>query len=123
MAGGTGFAPIKGILEHAFHLGVTRPLHLFWGVRAKQDLYLHELALGWEKQHANFHYTPVLSEPKAEDRWTGRRGWVHEAVVSDYPDLSGHEVYYERAAADDQRRQAGIRRARFGRGASILRFV
>lgn len=93
MAGGTGFAPIKGILEHAFHTGVTQPLHLFWGVRAKPDLYLHDLALGWEKQHANFRYTPVLSEPKAEDDWTGRRGWVHEAVVGEYPDLSAHEVY------------------------------
>jgi CDP-4-dehydro-6-deoxyglucose reductase, E3 len=93
MAGGTGFAPIKGILEHAFHIGVSRPLHLFWGVRAKPDLYLHALAQRWEKEHANFRYTPVLSEPKAEDRWTGATGWVHEAVVSEYPVLSAHEVY------------------------------
>ncbi len=93
MAGGTGFAPIKGILEHAFHLGVTRPLHLFWGGRAKQDLYLHDLVQGWEKAHANFRYTPVLSAPAPDDRWTGRGGWVHEAIISDYPDLSGHEIY------------------------------
>lgn len=93
MAGGTGFAPIKGILEHAFHLGVTRPLHLFWGGRAKQDLYLDALVRGWEKTHGNFQYTPVLSAPTPDDQWTGRGGWVHEAVVADYPDLSGHEIY------------------------------
>jgi len=93
MAGGTGFAPIKGILEHAFHLGVARPLHLFWGGRAKQDLYLHALVQGWEKAYANFRYTPALSAPAPDDRWTGRGGWVHEAVIADYPDLSGHEIY------------------------------
>ncbi|HLQ24440.1 MAG TPA: CDP-6-deoxy-delta-3,4-glucoseen reductase [Acidiferrobacterales bacterium] len=93
MAGGTGFAPIKGILEHAFHTGVTLPLHLFWGVRARRDLYLHELALSWERSYPNFHYTPVLSEPLPEDQWPGRTGWVHEAVARDYPDLSRYEIY------------------------------
>jgi CDP-4-dehydro-6-deoxyglucose reductase len=93
VAGGTGFAPIKGILEYAFAKGVTRPLHLYWGVRAKRDLYLHDLPQAWVRKHGNFKFTPVLSEPRPEDRWDGRQGWVHEAMAADYPDLSRHEVY------------------------------
>ncbi|MDZ7621627.1 MAG: CDP-6-deoxy-delta-3,4-glucoseen reductase [Candidatus Competibacteraceae bacterium] len=93
LGGGTGFAPLKGMLEHAFHIGLDRSLHLYWGVRAKVDLYLHELPRQWEKERPNFRYTPVLSEPRPEDDWTGRTGWVHEAVAADYPDLSGYEVY------------------------------
>lgn len=93
MAGGTGFAPIKAMLEHAFDSEMRRPLHLFWGARAKQDLYMHRLVQGWAQEHGNFRYTPVLSEPLAGDGWQGRLGWVHEAVVEDYPDLSSYEVY------------------------------
>ncbi len=93
MGGGTGFAPLKGMLEHAFHIGLDRSLHLYWGARARVDLYLDELPRQWEKERPNFRYTPVLSEPRPEDDWTGRAGWVHEAVVADYPDLSGYEVY------------------------------
>ncbi len=93
VAGGTGFAPIKAILEDAFAKGVTRPMHLYWGVRARRDLYMHDLAQSWTREHANFRYTPVLSEPLPEDRWTGRTGWVHEAVVADNPDLGGYEIY------------------------------
>jgi CDP-4-dehydro-6-deoxyglucose reductase len=93
VAGGTGFAPIKSILEYAFAKGATRPLHLYWGVRAKRDLYLSDLPQAWAREHGNFKFTPVLSEPRPEDRWDGRQGWVHEAVVADYPDLSRHEIY------------------------------
>jgi CDP-4-dehydro-6-deoxyglucose reductase len=93
MGGGTGFAPLKGMLEHAFHIGLDRPLHLYWGARAKVDLYLDALPRQWAAEHPNFHYTPVLSEPRPEDDWTGRTGWVHEAVVADYPNLNGHDVY------------------------------
>jgi CDP-4-dehydro-6-deoxyglucose reductase len=93
VAGGTGFAPIKSILEYAFAKGITRPLHLYWGVRAKRDLYLPDLPPQWARERKNFKYTAVLSEPRPEDRRNGRRGWVHEAVAVDYPDLSGHEVY------------------------------
>jgi CDP-4-dehydro-6-deoxyglucose reductase len=93
MGGGTGFAPLKGILEHAFYIGIKRPIHLYWGARARQDLYLGELPEAWQEKYPNFRYTPVLSEPGADDRWTGRQGFVHAAVATDYPDLSGHEVY------------------------------
>ncbi|PVV05812.1 MAG: CDP-6-deoxy-delta-3,4-glucoseen reductase [gamma proteobacterium symbiont of Ctena orbiculata] len=91
MGGGTGFAPLKGIIEHAFQIGIQRPMHLYWGVRAKSDLYLPELPQQWASKYSNFTYTPVLSEPDAD--WSGKTGWVHEAVIEDHPDLSGHEVY------------------------------
>ena len=93
IGGGTGFAPLKGMMEHAFHSGWNRPLHLYWGARAKVDLYLDELPRRWIKEHPEFRYTPVLSEPRPEDDWQERTGWVHEAVAADYPDLSGHDVY------------------------------
>jgi CDP-4-dehydro-6-deoxyglucose reductase len=91
MGGGTGFAPLKGIIEHAFKIGVTRPMHLYWGVRAQEDLYLPELPRIWAEKNANFNYLPVLSEP--DEGWQGRTGWVHESVVQDHPDLSGFEIY------------------------------
>lgn len=93
MGGGTGFAPLKGMIEHAFHSGLDRPMHLFWGVRAKRDLYLHELALSWAAQHPSFRYTPVLSDPQPEDQWQGATGFVHEAVFQTYPDLDAYQVY------------------------------
>ncbi len=93
VAGGTGFAPIKAILEQAFAEGIRRPMHLFWGVRAEHDLYMRELVESWQERHDNFAFTPVLSEPGGNDAWTGATGWVHEAVTRDYPDLSGFQVY------------------------------
>jgi CDP-4-dehydro-6-deoxyglucose reductase len=91
MGGGTGFAPLKGMIEHAFHVGIDRPIHLYWGVRSRRDLYLPELPLVWAREHERFSYTPVLSEPDPD--WTGRRGFVHQAVVEDHPDMSGFDVY------------------------------
>ena len=93
MAGGTGFAPIKGMLEHAFARRLSRPMHLYCGVRARRDLYMQELARSWQRSHPNFRYTAVLSEPLAEDQWQGETGLVHEAVAAEYPDLSAVEVY------------------------------
>jgi len=91
VAGATGFAPIKSIVEDAFHRGIRRPMWLYWGVRRRRDLYLLELAQQWQAEHPNFHIVPVLSEPG--DDWAGRRGLVHEAMLHDFPDLSGREVY------------------------------
>ena len=93
MAGGTGFAPIKGIIEHALKIGLERPIHLYWGVRTKEDLYMDELAKSWTKQNPLIRYTPVLSEAKEEDNWTGRTGFVHHAIMEDYADLSQYEIY------------------------------
>lgn len=93
LAGGTGIAPIKGMIEHALAHGVTREMHLYFGARAKRDLYVHDLARGWSARCPNLHYVPVLSEPRPEDEWEGRTGLAHEAVLADFPDLGGYEVY------------------------------
>ena len=91
LAGGTGFAPIKAIIENALLEPPRREMHLYWGVRSERDLYLPALPRGWAKAHPRFHFVPVLSEPAPG--WDGRTGLVHEAVLADFPDLSGHEVY------------------------------
>lgn len=93
MAGGTGFAPIKGIIEHALHMDISRPMHLYWGVCSKQDLYMDELPAKWAAEHAHITYVPVLSDPLNEDNWQGRTGFVHEAIMADFDDLSGFDIY------------------------------
>jgi len=93
VASGTGFAPIKSIIEHAFHKGMTRPMVLYWGGRRPKDLYMHELPLKWVAEHPGFRYIPVISEPLPGDQWSGRSGFVHRAVMENFPDLSGHQVY------------------------------
>jgi len=93
LAGGTGIAPIKGMIEHALAEGMRRPMHLYFGARALPDLYLHEQARAWALAHPALRYVPVLSAPGAGDHWDGRTGLVHEAVLEDFPDLSGFEVY------------------------------
>ena len=99
MGGGTGFAPLKGMLEHMFHAGITRPVHLFWGARSKQDLYLHDLPLKWQEEHDHFKYTPVLSHPFPEDQWTAEASLVTDAVVATYSDLSSYDIYMSGAPA------------------------
>ena len=93
VAGGTGFAPIKGIIEHAFAAGIGSPMHLYWGARAVVDLYLKQLPQRWTEEYANFRYTAVLSAPAETDKWQGPTGFVHETLVVDYPDLGGYDVY------------------------------
>jgi NAD(P)H-flavin reductase len=93
VAGATGFAPVKSMVEHAFHIRMKRRIILYWGVRSRRDLYLPELPQQWAAEHPNFTYVPVLSEPKPEDQWAGRTGLVHEAILADFPDLSGHQIY------------------------------
>jgi CDP-4-dehydro-6-deoxyglucose reductase, E3 len=91
LAGGTGFAPIKAMIEYALRRAIARPMTLYWGCRSRRDLYMDALPREWETAAASFRYVPVLSEPDAD--WTGRTGLVHRAVMADLPDLSGHQVY------------------------------
>ncbi|NTV96952.1 MAG: CDP-6-deoxy-delta-3,4-glucoseen reductase [Thiobacillus sp.] len=93
LAGGTGFAPIKSILSHAFHHEIDRQMVLYWGAKSLADLYLPGLPSQWQQEHANFSFIPVLSDPKATDNWPGRTGFVHQAVLADIADLSGWQVY------------------------------
>ncbi len=93
LASGTGFAPIKAIVEHWAHAKSTRPVTLYWGGRRPKDLYMHALCEEWAKTLPNFRYVPVISDALPEDGWAGRSGFVHQAVMQDLPDLSGHQVY------------------------------
>jgi CDP-4-dehydro-6-deoxyglucose reductase, E3 len=93
VAGSTGFAPVKSMLEYAFSRGVRRPLFLYWGVKRPADLYLAALPEQWAREHANFNFVPVVSEPRPQDRWQGRTGLVHEAILADFPNLAGFQVY------------------------------
>ena len=93
VAGGTGFAPVKGIIEHMLHNNMHREIILYRGARQLQDLYMHELSQKWAEFAPNIKYIPVLSEPAETDNWQGRVGLVHEAVLADFKDLSGYQAY------------------------------
>ena len=93
VAGGTGFAPIKAIIEHMLHHRIPREIVLYWGARAKRDLYMPDVPGRWQAENPNFTFIPVLSEPAPDDAWPGRTGFVHQAVLDDFADLSGHQVY------------------------------
>jgi len=92
MSGGCGFGSIKGMVEHAFNIGLNRPMVLYWGARVTGDLY-SDLPEKWQSEHDNFKFIPVLSEARPEDGWQGRTGLVHEAILQDYPELEGYQVY------------------------------
>ena len=91
VAGGTGFAPIKGIVEHLLSEKCSRPVYLYWGARTQADLYMAGLVEQWAAENANIHFIPVLSQ--ADDTWNGRKGYVHEAVLADFDDLSVFDIY------------------------------
>ncbi|HYN11522.1 MAG TPA: CDP-6-deoxy-delta-3,4-glucoseen reductase [Burkholderiales bacterium] len=94
VASGTGFAPIKSIIERMFHEHIARPMVLYWGGRRPKDLYMNDLPLMWAAEHPQqLKYIPVISDGLPEDAWTGRTGFVHRAVMEDFPDLSGYQVY------------------------------
>lgn len=93
LASGTGFAPIKAILQHMQHQGITRPVALYWGGRRPADLYQSAWLEAQCAAMPNLRYVPVVSNAQPEDQWTGRTGFVHQAVLQDTPDLSGHQVY------------------------------
>ncbi len=93
LASGTGFAPIKAILEHMQHKGISRPVSLYWGGRRPADLYMHDWVQAQVAAMPNLTYVPVVSDALPEDHWTGRTGFVHAAVLQDHADLSGHQVY------------------------------
>ncbi|MDO9145011.1 CDP-6-deoxy-delta-3,4-glucoseen reductase [Rhodoferax sp.] len=93
LASGTGFAPVKAIIEHMQFKGIRRPVTLYWGGRRPFDLYMDDWVQAKLAEMANLRYVPVVSNALAEDHWQGRTGFVHRAVLQDLPDLSGHQVY------------------------------
>ncbi|MES1980627.1 MAG: CDP-6-deoxy-delta-3,4-glucoseen reductase [Pseudomonadota bacterium] len=93
LASGTGFAPIKAIIEHMQFKGITRPAVLYWGGRRPADLYMNDWVNSKVAEMPNFTFVPVISDALPEDAWTGRTGFVHNAVLQDIPDMSGYQVY------------------------------
>ncbi len=93
VAAGTGFAPIKSIIEHMQAKKIKRSIHLYWGGRRPGDLYQDDLCQQWAKDIPDFQYIPVISDALAEDNWLGRSGFVHQAVMADHPKLKDFQVY------------------------------
>ena len=93
LASGTGFAPIKAMIEHMQLKRITRPAVLYWGGRRPADLYMHDWVLAKVAEMPNLRYVPVVSDALPEDTWTGRTGFVHNAVLQDVANLSGYQVY------------------------------
>jgi len=90
IAGGTGFAPIKAIIEYMMTYDVRREIYLYWGASTTDGFY-SELPVVWKDKIKNFKFIPVYSGDHSE--WEGRRGLVHEAVLEDFKDLSKFDVY------------------------------
>jgi len=93
LASGTGFAPIKALIEQLQFKGSTRPVSLYWGGRRPADLYMDAWVQAQAAAMPQLRYVPVLSNALPEDGWTGRTGFVHQAVLEDFADLAGHQVY------------------------------
>jgi CDP-4-dehydro-6-deoxyglucose reductase, E3 len=93
VASGTGFAPIKAMIDHWAHQQSTRPISLYWGGRRPADLYMNALCEEWAKTLPNFRYIPVISDALPEDNWSGRTGFVHKAVMHDLQNMSDYQVY------------------------------
>ena len=93
LASGTGFAPIKALMEHMRFKGISRPVTLYWGGRRPADLYLDDWVRAQTAAWPELKYVPVVSDALPQDGWSGRTGFVHLAVLQDLPDLSGHQVY------------------------------
>jgi NAD(P)H-flavin reductase/ferredoxin len=91
LATGTGFAPLKAMLEDLARRRLARPVHLFWGGSARTDLYHADLVERWSERWPWFRFTPLLSHP--QDGWSGEIGFVQEAALAAYPDLSGFQVF------------------------------
>jgi len=93
LASGTGFAPIKTLLEHMQHKNIQRPARLYWGGRRPSDIYMSDWVTAQLALMPNLQFIPVVSDALPEDHWTGRAGFVHAAVLQDIADLSGYQVY------------------------------
>jgi len=93
MGGGTGFGPLKAMIEHIEHVKFGQPIHLFMGVRALRDLYMDDMAKQWIQKNKNLSFTPVLSDPMVEDNWQGDTGFVHQVVARKFKDLSAFDIY------------------------------
>ena len=100
MGGGTGIAPLRSMILQMIATGTNQAIHLFWGVRALKDAYLVDEIGQWLKKCPALKFTLVLSEPEPGDTkqmpvdlGLVESGYVHEALIRTYPDLSAYVVY------------------------------
>lgn len=93
MGGGTGFAPLKSMIEDLLAHEDKRPLHLFWGVRSREELYMHAQAKEWAQDHDHIQYSNALSDPQGDSPADSFTGFVHSAVLEQYPELSELDIY------------------------------
>ena len=93
LGGGTGFAPLKSMIENLLEHGDRREIHLYWGTRTGEEMYLDELPESWACEHEHIHYHRAISEPEPTGMTECFKGFVHEAVIADFPDLSAYDVY------------------------------
>jgi CDP-4-dehydro-6-deoxyglucose reductase len=93
VASGTGYAPIRSILQTELPKRTGRKMVLYWGGRARKDLYMLEEVEQWSREYDNFSFVAVLSEALPADEWTGATGFVHRKVMSDIKDLAGWQAY------------------------------
>lgn len=91
LAGGSGLAPIKSIVETALVQGRRQPIHLYFGARDERDIYLEDHFRTLAATHANFRYTPVLSAPRSPI--ARRTGLLHEALAADFAAFAGGKAY------------------------------
>lgn len=63
IAVGTGFAPIKAMIEQLLADGFSRAIYLYWGARNKRDLYMDEKAMHWQAHVKHFNYYSSISTP------------------------------------------------------------
>jgi NAD(P)H-flavin reductase len=93
IAGGTGLAPIKAMLDDAFARGSRRKMRFFYGARDAAELYHAATFAAWAREQADFAFVPVLSAEPTDSPWSGARGLVTEAVATALSDAFGAEAY------------------------------
>ena len=90
IGGGAGMAPMRSHIFHMFHTEKTDRKATFWyGARSKREIFYEEKFIAIEKEFPNFKFNIALSEPKAEDNWTGYTGFIHKVILDNY--LSKHD--------------------------------
>lgn len=91
VAGGTGFAPMKAILEESIRQKMTVPISFYWGARNSSDLYMHNWMIELSQKHPHIEYIPVISEHI--EQWQGETGLVHKKALEQHPNLSQTHIY------------------------------
>lgn len=91
MAGGTGFAYTRSILQQMLADGLHKPVFIYWGVRQEEHLYAHAELTAWAAEHKELTYVPVVQN--GSEHWQGKTGLLHDAIMEDFPSLNGYDIY------------------------------